>query len=283
MTPSEHPPPIAIGGVGGSGTRLIASILQNLGFYMGQDISSANDNLAFTLLFKRRELWPVETHIEEIRSAWQLFLKVMHHDAPWSLAETTQFHELSTNDRLQQHPKEWLAERADRIINTSSSSAQPGIPWGWKEPNTHIVLPVLSQLSPNMKYIHVMRHGIDMAYSANQWQLQFWGKLLLNESELELNPENSLRYWCESHRRIIKYGKQLGSNFLLLNYDRLCQDPKNEVPPLLEFLGKNTIQNMEKISPLISPPRSIGRYKEQEAVPISQRDVDFLSSLGYET
>ena len=47
--------PIAIGGVGGSGTRVIASILKEVGIYIGGDLNHANDNLWFTLLFKHRD------------------------------------------------------------------------------------------------------------------------------------------------------------------------------------------------------------------------------------
>ncbi len=50
------PPPVVIGGVGGSGTRLIAQILKDLGYFMGNDLNEANDNLLFPLLFKRIEI-----------------------------------------------------------------------------------------------------------------------------------------------------------------------------------------------------------------------------------
>ena len=43
--------PVAIGGVGGSGTRVIAEILIQLGFYIGSDLNSANDNLWFMLTY----------------------------------------------------------------------------------------------------------------------------------------------------------------------------------------------------------------------------------------
>jgi len=45
--------PVAIGGVGGSGTRLIAQCLKELGYFIGSDLNESNDNLLFTALFKR--------------------------------------------------------------------------------------------------------------------------------------------------------------------------------------------------------------------------------------
>ena len=47
----QFKPPVAIGGIGGSGTRLIAQCLKELGFYLGGDLNQANDNLWFVLLF----------------------------------------------------------------------------------------------------------------------------------------------------------------------------------------------------------------------------------------
>ena len=45
--------PTVISGVGGSGTRVIAQILVELGFFIGHDLDRAMDNLSFSLLFMR--------------------------------------------------------------------------------------------------------------------------------------------------------------------------------------------------------------------------------------
>jgi len=47
---------IAIGGVGGSGTRLVAGALAAAGYFIGYDLNEASDNLTFSLLFVRREI-----------------------------------------------------------------------------------------------------------------------------------------------------------------------------------------------------------------------------------
>ncbi len=43
---------IAIGALGGSGTRVLAEILIQAGVFMDEDLNGANDNLIFTKLFK---------------------------------------------------------------------------------------------------------------------------------------------------------------------------------------------------------------------------------------
>ena len=54
--PSSRSSVIAVGGVGGSGTRLIAAFLDRLGIYMGDDQNESLDNLWFNLLFKQHPL-----------------------------------------------------------------------------------------------------------------------------------------------------------------------------------------------------------------------------------
>ncbi len=43
--------PVIIGGIGGSGTRVVAEILTLFGYFMGHDLNSAGDILTYTLLF----------------------------------------------------------------------------------------------------------------------------------------------------------------------------------------------------------------------------------------
>src|SRR3990167_6840991 len=52
LLPRDAAPPLAIGGVGGSGTRVVAAAAIALGFDLGSDLNPPLDNLAFTLLFK---------------------------------------------------------------------------------------------------------------------------------------------------------------------------------------------------------------------------------------
>ncbi|MFT6289321.1 MAG: hypothetical protein ACJA09_004089 [Alcanivorax sp.] len=69
--------PVAIGGVDGSGTRLIADIMMQLGYELGTDLNGPKDNLAFSFLFKRAELWSLDDHREELNLALELFFNAM--------------------------------------------------------------------------------------------------------------------------------------------------------------------------------------------------------------
>ncbi len=274
--------PVAIGGVGGSGTRLIASVLRQLGYDLGSDLNEAHDNLAYTLLLKRSDLWPIEDHDEEIRKATTIFLKGMRGRLPFSVDEIAYIYSLTAEDRLQQHLPDWLVTRANNLILGPRESTGQSVLWGWKEPNTHIALPVISHMLPTMRYIHVMRHGLDMAHSRNQNQLRFWGNGLLNETDLDANPSNSFRYWCAAHRRVLAIGRSMGSRFFLLNYDKFCADPESGLSALLAFLGiaRDSIDKKTLIGS-IKPSSSIGRFRREQPIEMAPDDKRLLIDLGY--
>ncbi len=277
---NKIPPPVAIGGVGGSGTRVIANILSELGFFMGTDLNESMDNLAFTLLFKRAALWPPEQHQQAINQACSLFRKASLSNKAWRKREVKYLHTLCESDRPA-HSKEWLATRVEQLLQRTEGSAKGGN-WGWKEPNTHIVLPALLKQWPAMKYIHVVRHGLDMAYSSNQNQLQLWGEQLLGEPVSNISPSASFQYWCAAHRRIIDIGKTMGGRFLMLNFDTLCQQPASQFEQLFTFLeieADAALQNA--LVALIQVPDSLGRHRDQIIDYARPADLQFLTAMGY--
>lgn len=280
MTHSS-PAPVAIGGVGGSGTRLIAQILELLGFYMGSYQNESSDNLWFTLLFKRTDLWPLEENQKDIQRSADIFLKGMTSSAVnWSNTEKDYIHQLCQKHRGPITTKN-LQDFAASLLAFSGRD-KSYLNWGWKEPNTHIVLPSLINFIPELKYIHVMRHGLDMAYSSNQNQLKFWGESLLNERDVEVSATNSFRYWCETHRRVLRLRNELKNNLYLLDYDQFCLHPIPQIQKLADYLKiELSEQRIEEIASSVSPPNSIGRYKQYPFPEMSEMDRQTLEEMGY--
>lgn len=218
----RYPAPVAIGGLGGSGTRLIAALLQRFDYHIGSDLNAANDNLWFTLLFKRTELWAAD-HGEFIRTL-DIFRTAMCGGQPLDEARSRWLEQLAAHNRLQ-HSADWLRQRVDSLQKACRQAPQADRCWGWKEPNTHWFLDRLQSALPNMKYIHVMRNGLDMAYSRNQNQLRNWGETMLGTPDYAITPYWSLKFWCHVHRRVISLGRNMPGRFLLLNYDAFCAAP----------------------------------------------------------
>ncbi|MGV6811855.1 MAG: sulfotransferase [Brevirhabdus sp.] len=257
---SEHI--VAIGGVGGSGTRLVAEILQTFGWDLGQDLNGAHDNLWFTILFQRPDWFSRHPDAADIRHAVNVYFAArtvgLATLADPSIAALVQ----ALIDRLEQpstHPTGADRGNAERLLASKPTSSAR---WGWKEPNTHVFLPELAEELPELRYIHVIRDGRDMAYSANQNQLRNWGAWMLGDkADIPNDATRSLEYWLCANERACELGDTvLKDRFFLLNYDRLCTDPASELEPLAAFLG---VPLNERVMSLIKP-RSIGRHEKHD-------------------
>ncbi len=275
--------PVVIGGVGGSGTRLIAETLRDLGIYLGNDLNAASDNLWFTLLFKRAALFPDENNLSEMNQAFDLFLNVMTHERRLTPGDHEYLSQLAIEDRLQ-HPKDWLKLRVLSMqaeLDGEQSKLADGVPWGWKEPNSHFFVPYLASRIPALRYIHVVRHGLDMAFSENQNQLAFWGERLLGRPVDVSDPSDSLNYWCCVHERVKAYADRLQGRFLWIDFDRFCAEPEKQMPKLLEFLGVSG-GDVATLSLDVEPPASTGRFRDRDLSIFCDEDLSFVQEMGFD-
>lgn len=273
--------PVAIGGVGGSGTRLVAQLLSDLGFFLGADLNESNDNLWFTLLFKRREI--LQAPGEELADLVAAFHCAMNGSGPLTCTQREHVERLAGAGRPA-HDTEWLQHRARSFESWTARERQAAGAWGWKEPNTHVVLQRLAPLLPGMKYVHVVRNGLDMAYSSNQAQLLLWGPSFLGLETVDTSPRLSLKYWHEAHRRVLEHGKELGDRFLLLSYDKLCAEPAEGLGTLLRFLGAEPERaTRDRLLASIHPPKSVGRFRRHPPSELDPEDIAFARDLGFDT
>jgi len=242
--------PIVIGALGGSGTRVVAQILIDSGIFMGDTLNSSNDNLTFTRLFKRPK-WYSKANDAELKKHLITFEKYMlgkkwnHNDIKIYLKGLFIRGDIDF---------EILNDLSHIFLFLIKPKRNFNL-WGWKEPNTHIFLKDLNQYFNSLKYIHVIRHGLDMAYSRNIQQLYHWGWLYevkIPENK-NLIPRAQLEYWIRANKQAIMTGKQLlGNRFFLQNFEELCINPKNEIEKLLNFL--NIEVNEDVLRLLISLP-----------------------------
>ncbi|WP_116367398.1 sulfotransferase [Parahaliea mediterranea] len=275
------PPPVAVGGVGGSGTRLVAELLLRLGYDLGNDLNESFDNLTFTLLLKRLELWPPERHPAEIDKALALFLAAARGQLQAGAVDIDYLASLTATSRPT-HPRDWLLERARRLVQSVESPEAASDRWGWKEPNTHIFLDMLNQRIPGLRYIHVVRNGLDMAYSENQHQLFLWGRALLGLNYQPESAEDSFRYWAEAHRRVMALGRDMGPRFLLLNFDQLCIEPDEQLARLCDFLDIDPGHDeLDTLRQRIKTPSSIGRHKREPRFATRHDDIATLQDMGF--
>lgn len=270
------PAPIAIGGVGGSGTRLVAAMLKEAGIYIGDDLNKANDNLWFTLLFKQTNL--LECPGEKIRPLIDIFAHGMMGRHIWEKEHVEMIEGLASENRSY-CSKYWLQRRAKSLLRHRTSLCENSV-FGWKEPNTHLFLDHFKLKFQNLKYIHVCRNGLDMAYSTNQNQVNFWGKYFIPGLKT-VTPKESLKFWRITNKRTISICNQLNIEHIIVNFDKLCTEKNKEIAKIASFIGVNEsiLSNFRKI---IEKPKSIGRFRKHGVEIFEKEDISYVSSLGFD-
>jgi hypothetical protein len=268
--------PVVVGGVGGSGTRLIAQLLMEVGHFLGYDLNQAKDNLLFTLLFKREAI--LSAADDEFDSLLHLFIRAMLGQGEFTSDQISLARALANEERPQ-HPAAWLNERFQTLL-AGHRGGGPSCRWGWKEPNSHLVLDRLVKRLPGMKYIHVARNGLDMAFSQNQNQLKLWGKYFIDEP-FEICPHFSLKYWRRVHERVLPIGESMRGSFYFLHFDQLCADPQSGIAQLLGFLGMRQGASIDRLAALVQKPESLGRFRTHGLAMFAEEDVAYVRSLGF--
>ena len=265
---------IIIGGIGGSGTRVVAEILQKFSFDIGQDLNESLDNLLFTLLFKHQSILLYSD--KELQELFDTFIAISTKKQS-ALHYTPMLHRFAKNDRTL-HDTSWLGER---IVKLTEYVDQDSYSFAFKEPNTHIIIDKLLELYKELKFIYVYRDALDMSYSSNQNQLRLWGPIFFNSYDFEINPKNSLKYWCMVHRRILQISSQFPHRVMMLPFDTMCKKPQEYITEIASFVNKEPKDfDIATLSTLIKTPKSIGRAKEHSLESFELEDLNYLRSIG---
>ncbi len=285
--------PVVIGGIGGSGTRVIAEILRNLNFYIGNDLNDSVDNLIYTLLFKRRKwFYKNRNNRKIIYRGLNILEKVMTGRRSFSVPEYIFILNAAVSMSRHGHNMErngsglWPMKRVAKIFNSVQFNIHTYAGWGWKEPNSHLLIDYMNDFFPNFKYIYATRNGLDMAFSQNQQQLFNWGPLFgvdLPKTDHDI-PLASFRYWVKANRLALEKWENLGpKRFFWINYDQLCLDPKTEIRKLFSFLEVDVDEDIfRKCAELPKIASSTGRFKNHDISGFDHEDLMFLKSLNFE-
>jgi hypothetical protein len=250
---SEYGPDI-IGSTGGSGTRVVARIVRRGGMFIGTRLSKAEDAVDFVPYFTR---W-IDTFMAHRSSSLPLAI------------EMEMLQELQT-----------IFERHLENLDLSKKSQ----PWGWKEPRSIFLLPFFHKHFPNMKFLHILRDGRDMAYSANQNQLHKHGSTLVEPAEQQWSePLQSMALWSRLHLLTAEYGeKNMAGQYLRIRYEDLCFYPDATIERIFDFFGLSG--DIKKIAQEeVSPPATIGRWRSQDTQTVAtlhQIGKAALQKFGY--
>lgn len=273
---------IAVGGLGGSGTRAVAQILIESGIYLGDNLNGPKDNLLFTSLFKNPK-WFKKASKEDKLYRLDLFEKYMINNR-LSLNEKMEIINASyTNPFYQSRSKFNLK----LLFWNNQSKNKADKLWGWKEPNTYLYIDEIATFFQDLKYIHVIRNGLDMAFSKNMQQLNNWGfkfNITINPTDDEaIIAKKQLEYWIKANKYVRETGKRLLSNNLyLLNHDKLCTQPEVEIRSLFKFLKLELNDELNlKLKMIPKSTSSNNRYLKKDISIFTTEQIKAVEDFGF--
>lgn len=270
-------PQVIVGGLGGSGTRVVAEILSRAGIFMGNVLNKANDNLKFTLLLKKPE-WFAQSSEEEQKERIYLFERWSKNQL--SLSDRATILQLLASKKDTDNANLFKGNRVKllrRLFDSGSAER-----WGWKEPNSHLYLDRFMEVYPEVKYIHVARNGFDMAYSRNKQQLYNWHRFFeLEKPNVSNDVHLQLEYWLRSQERIVEIGKKSNA-VLILDFEDFCKNPGIHVPKILSFVGASVSADlMNELIGLPRVPATTNRYKSFSKSDFTESQLERMEVSGY--
>jgi hypothetical protein len=278
--------PIVVGGVGGSGTRVVAKILLELGVSLGNDMTQPLDDRWFNLLFYRPAWFQrgspgTVVGLELMRKRALADHRLSPAEVRFLLAAWRDMRRMGNVSTL---PSAWFARRLWRFAR-STPADRAAQAWGWKEPISHLLADqVLSQFD-SARYIHVIRHGLDMAFSENKQQARRFGALVgvAHVKGQRATPRQLLRYWVRANLRFLEGPlARKPDRACVLNFDSLCRDPRTEVAHLVEFLGLPAGERArDRAAGIPKVPATANRYVARDLGAFDIGDLEAVTRLGF--
>jgi hypothetical protein len=177
-----------------------------------------------------------------------------------------------------------LLEDLRRTVTRHIAGLQGPRRWGWKEPRSMYLIPLLEQHFANLRFLHVVRDGRDMAFSPNQNQLRKHGSLAgLPRPNLSPNAQ-SIALWAWANSEAARFGgASLGAHYLRIRFEDVCSEPTAVMARVLEFFELDG--DPEALAEEVVAPASLGRWRREDPRVIAELERvagPALAELGYE-
>jgi hypothetical protein len=248
QTGSAHP--CVIGATGGSGTRVFARLAAEGGLDIGGDRNEFEDAL------------PIERFLDRwLVPFWQGGGAKPPHAAPPGMDDDFQA----------------------ALVALAGGDAAPAGPRGWKSPRSLYVLPFLALRFPDLRFLHVVRDGRDMALSDNQLQLGRYGAMMLAADERAWSePERSIALWSRVNLWAARLGERLGAAYLRVRWEDLCARPAAVTRRLFRFF--ELPGDARRAARLVEPPATLGRWRHADPALVARFEAiagPALERFGY--
>ncbi len=281
--------PVAIGGVGGSGTRVIASMIAALGYDIGISLNRSLDDLLFTFLFRNPDLYRdvrsglIPSDHPSALDALERYVAIRNGDHRAGLKLAMYRRALSLPDKNPRGVKRPAVRALRRyrrmqfigqeVRKVPDSEADPSQPWGWKVPFCHLFLPAMYAGIPELRYIHVVRSGLAIAKSKNDLQRLQWGRLF-GVAEDGRDPELAqLLYWARVNMAVADF-LATAPHCLIVSYERSVLEPSAVLQEIATFLGRPCSDEAMAVVAEIQRPTDFDRSYDYASAPLTAEERD---------
>jgi hypothetical protein len=246
---NARPDPLVIGGLGGSGTRVFTKIARHAGLFMGSHQDGQEDSQSMSPLYNE-------------------FATVY----------------LTANGHLDTELRDDLGGRFTECLSEHLEGLPaPDHPWGIKNPRSILMLRFWHEQFPSLRFLHVIRSGLDMAYSGAYNQVRRHGKALLGPQVDLPRPEHMLLWWERVNGMAADYGEaELGARYLRVRLEDLCSSPKRTTRKLFDFVGGEG--RVRRAVAEVERTESLDRWRDQpedEVARLVAMGRDSLERFGY--
>jgi hypothetical protein len=275
--------PIVVIGMHRSGTRVLVEILDKLGVFMGADRQADSESAAFM----------------------QINEGILHQcGAFWSEPMSAHFMLAQPDvvDHLAATALEALAARFGEYAGPSGprleASPEEAPPFGWKDPRNTFTLPVWKQLFPNLRAIHIVRHGVDVAASLARRHAKAL-RAATGESvpsaltvirDHALGVLSSRRGWTLAEaltmwEQYVEKARQecasLGERALEFRYEDLLMEPEPVIAAIAKLCRVPSPARKEPVVEGLEPGRAFAFRREPELTAFAGSARDVLARYGY--
>jgi hypothetical protein len=223
--------PVVICATGGSGTRAMRVILERAGVFMGagDSVNNVGDAMTFEP-FLDEFINPVMSHTRGL---------------DYRLDELPADLTARMLKEFRACLRRWLAERP-----------RPAARWGWKNPRAMYLLPVIREVFPKVRVIHMVRDGRDMAVSTNQWQfIKHYEAVLGRDRTGDEDPVESCRLWSKANIDAARWAeREIPGRYLRVRLEDLAQRPRDVGREVLAFLDLDQRLLDHAIAEIAEPP-----------------------------
>jgi hypothetical protein len=191
-----------------------------------------------------------------------------------------EFYDRWINRWLTEPPQEEMRVEFEQLLRDHLGETNPDRRWGWKEPRSIYLLAFLDAQLPSLRFLHLVRDGRDMAFSANQNQLRKHADAALGEGEP--SPQRSIELWAWANAMATRHGERMGERYLRIRYEDLCREPDSVIRQMLLFFDLDC--DPRACRELVNPSKSLGRWRSQDPSVIAELEQiagPTLTEFGY--